>query len=331
MAAIRGPILIITPSRLGDAVLCSGLVKVLADETPGARFTIVSSALAAPVFAEVPGLERLLILEKRPLGLHWLDLLGRLGPRRWGLVVDMRGAPATAALNRRRRVAHRPNGASGHKVVQAGRLLGGVQDPPAPFLFISAETDTRAAALTAGAGPILAMAPLANWVGKTWPAERFASVARDLLGPRGALEGGRLMVLGAGADRRAAAPALAALPKGRVIDLVGREPLLVLHAALRRARLFIGGDSGLTHMAAAAGAPTLALFGPSDERLYAPWGPRARVVRGPRDFAAFKTADPNLDQALCHMMDLRVETVLEAARALLADTNDAPKTGADHG
>jgi ADP-heptose:LPS heptosyltransferase len=168
------------------------------------------------------------------------------------------------------------------------------------------------------------MAPNANWVGKTWPAERFAKVARDLLGPDGPLAGGRLMVLGGPADRRDAVPVLSAVPRERVIDLVGREDLLVLFAALRRARLFIGGDSGLMHMAAAAGAPTLGLFGPSDERLYAPWGPLARIVRGPRPFATFKAMDPGLNQALCHMMDLKVDTVREAAMRLLADTADLP-------
>jgi ADP-heptose:LPS heptosyltransferase len=324
MAAPRIPILFISQSRLGDAVLSSGLIKALADRTEGASFTIVASALTAPLFAQVPGLERILILEKRALGLHWLGLLRDVGFRRWSLIVDLRGAAATALINHRRRAAHRKPPIPLHKVVEAGRLIAGAQEPPAPYIFTNAAIEARAESLTAGEGPILAMAPNTNWVGKTWPAERFAKVARDLLGPDGPLAGGRLMVLGGPGDRRDAVPVLSAVPRERVIDLVGREDLLVLHAALKRARLFIGGDSGLMHMAAAAGAPTLGLFGPSDERLYAPWGPAARVVRGPRGFAVFKAIDPGLNQALCHMMDLKVDTVREAAAQLLADTADLP-------
>jgi len=322
MAGPRIPILFISHSRLGDSVLSSGLIKALADRTEGASFTIVASTLTAPLFQEVPGLERILILEKRSFGRHWLSLLRQVGFRRWSLIVDLRGAPATALINHRRRTAHKKPPVPIHKVVEAGRLLSGAQDPPAPHIFTNDLIEARAEALTAGEGPILAVAPTANWVGKTWPAERFAKVARDLLGPDGALAGGRLMVLGGPSDRRDAVPVLSALPRDRVIDLVGREDLLVLYAALKRARLFIGGDSGLMHMAAAAGAPTLGLFGPSDERLYAPWGPRARIVRGPRAFAAFKAMDPGLNQALCHMMELKVETVREAAIRLLADTAD---------
>ncbi|MCR5873284.1 glycosyltransferase family 9 protein [Phenylobacterium sp. J426] len=105
----------------------------------------------------------------------------------------------------------------------------------------------------------------------------------------------------------------------RIIDLTGKD-LLTAYAALKHARLFIGNDSGAMHLAAAAGCPTIGLFGPSDERLYAPWGPGTRVVRGPRDLDQIRQVDPGLDQAICHMMDLPVEKVVRAAHELLAAT-----------
>ena len=76
-----------------------------------------------------------------------------------------------------------------------------------------------------------------------------------------------------------ALPLLAAIPAHRLIDLVGRVDLLTAAAALRRCALFIGNDTGLMHMAAAAGTPTLGLFGPSPIEKYAPWGSRTAVVR----------------------------------------------------
>ena len=74
------------------------------------------------------------------------------------------------------------------------------------------------------------------------------------------------------------------------------------------------------HMAAAAGAPTIGLFGPSDERLYAPWGPHTKVVRGVRRLEEIREVDHDLSQALCHMMDLPVDWVTAAAKDLLAET-----------
>lgn len=76
---------------------------------------------------------------------------------------------------------------------------------------------------------------------------------------------------------------LDAIPGERLIDLVGQVDLLTAAAVLRRCALFIGNDTGLMHIAAAIGTPTLGLFGPSPIEKYAPWGPCTAVVR---------TADP---------------------------------------
>jgi ADP-heptose:LPS heptosyltransferase len=324
MATPRFPILFITASRVGDAVLTSGLVKRLSDEIDHARFTIVAAPLTAPLFRDTPNLERLIPLEKESGGLHWFRLWRMVRGRRWGLIVDMRGSALARFLNARRRAVRKPPAAGlepMHKVLEAARVLRLEDDPPAPHLFTSPETEAAADALLAhGQGPVLAMAPAANWVGKTWPAERFAVVAAELLAQSGPMADGRLLLLGGPSDRFAAEAVRRVIPRARLIDVVGRVDLLTAYALLKRARLFIGNDSGLMHLSAAAGAPTLGLFGPSDDRLYAPWGPRSRVLRGPRDFETFKRIDPQLNQVVCHMFDLPTPWVVNAARSLLAET-----------
>ena len=66
--------------------------------------------------------------------------------------------------------------------------------------------------------------------------------------------------------------------------------------------------------------PTLVLFGPDDETVSRPWGEWVRVVRGPRSAKAIQAIDPNLDQPVCHMLDLPVENAAQAARELLDET-----------
>jgi ADP-heptose:LPS heptosyltransferase len=243
----------------------------------------------------------------------------------------MRGSGLARFLNARRRAVHKPlpPGLEPlHKVVEAARVLKLEDEAPPPFLYTSEAREAGAEAMLAGSsGPLLAIAPATNWAGKTWPAERFAVVAAELLARDGPLADGRLLLLGGPNDRFAAEAVRRVIPRARLVDTVGRTDLLTAYALLKRARLFIGNDSGLMHLAAAAGAPTLGLFGPSDERLYAPWGPHSRVLRGPRDFAAFKAIDPKLNQVVCHMFDLPTPWVTAAAKALLADT-DTPAVGA---
>jgi hypothetical protein len=86
-------------------------------------------------------------------------------------------------------------------------------------------------------------------------------------------------VLAAGHEQRQAEPLLAAIAPHRRINLVGKLDLLTAAAMLRCCALFIGNDTGLMHMAAAVGTPTLGLFGPSPSSQYAPWGKHTALVR----------------------------------------------------
>ena len=315
------PILFITANRIGDAVLSSGLLKRLSDEIPNARFTVVAGPVAAPLFEEAPNLDRIIEFAKAKGGGHWFDLWRQVRAKRWGLVVDLRGSGMARFVSTRRRAIWRKlPGPPVHKVIEAARILKIEDDPAPPFLFTSPETEARAAELTAGTGPILALAPAANWLGKTWPLERFTRVAMRLLDPDGPMKGGRLMVLGGPGDAKLARELKDVVMRHQFINLTEGTDLLTAYACLKRARLFIGNDSGTMHLAAAAGCPTLGLFGPSDEVHYAPWGLATRAVRGPRSYEQIRAVDPGFTQALCHMMDLKVETVVQAAEDLLAET-----------
>lgn len=332
MASPKGfPILFIASSRIGDAVLASGLIKRLHDEIPNARFTIVAGPLSAPLFADLPNLAQIIVMEKTKGKGHWFKLWSQVRGRNWGLIVDRRGSSIARFLRAKRRAIHRTRpGEPVHKVIEAARLLKIADDPPGPYLFTSAATEAKADALLGQGGPILAVAPAANWIGKTWPVERFALLAVQMMQKGGPFEKGRLLILGGPDDWRASEPLRRSLPRERWIDLTGQADLLTAYACLKRARLFVGNDSGLMHLAAAAGAPTLGLFGPSDDRLYAPWGANTRVVRGARSFAQIQASDPNLSQPVCHMLDLPVVKVLAAARELFDATQSlygAPRRG----
>ena len=322
MAEQSFPILFITGSRIGDAILSSGLLKRLYDEIPNARFTIAVGPPAAPLFADMPRVDRIVVLEKKPFSGHWFALWRIARRTRWGLIVDLRGSAISSFLRRRRRAVFRKAGEDEvlHKVVEAARVLQMEAEPPFPYLFTSADTEAAATAYLGAGGPILAIAPGANWPGKAWPAERFAEAATRLLGEDGPLPNGRLLVLGSEADRDGGQTLKLAVTRDRLIGVPGQIDLLTSYACLKRARLFIGNDSGAMHLAAAAGIPTLGLFGPSDDRLYAPWGPDARALRGPREFEVIRQIDPELNQAVCHMFDLPVGWVVEAATKLLAET-----------
>lgn len=297
-------ILFVTSNRLGDAVLSTGLLDHLLRQYPRARFTVACGPVAEGVFARMPRLDRTIVLRKRRYGRHWLPLWAATVTRRWDLVVDIRGSalgwmvPARARAVMRRR--------PGHKIEQLAAVLG-VQPPPLPVAWTAPEDDARAAALLPPGRTVVVLAPTANWEPKIWPAERFAALFQAL---RSGLLPDAVPVVLAGPgpeERRLADALLQRLPEA--VDLVGRLSIAEAAAVLRQAALFVGNDSGLMHLAAAAGAPTLGLFGPTNAAEYGPSGRCARPVIAPSE----------------RMDALSVQQVSAAAQALLAPLNGRAK------
>lgn len=143
------------------------------------------------------------------------------------------------------------------------------------------EEDAAAAQLLADAGlpaakEIVALHPFASNPHRGWPFEDFAALAALLRA-----QGFVTLVLGAPGDRNAFV-SVCDLFGRETIDLVGRCKLRVTMALLKRCALFVGNDSGIMHLAAAANIPLVALFGPQSPVKFGPWSSQARVMY--RDF-----------------------------------------------
>ena len=270
-------ILFITATRIGDAVLSTGLLDHLLRAHPAARFTVACGPAAEGVFARMPRRDATLVVVKRRLDLHWLALWRRTAGTLWDLVVDLRGSALSFLLPARQRAVMRGGRRAGHKLAQLGAALG-LSLPPLPVSWFDAADRARADALLPPGPRYVGLGPTANWSGKVWPPDRFAALFRAVRDQM--LPGARPVVFaGPGPDERAmAAPVLAALPDA--VDLAGQLSLPEASACLSRCALFVGNDSGLMHLAA-AGAPTLGLFGPSPAAEYAPAGRQTAVAVAP--------------------------------------------------
>ena len=117
-------ILFITATRIGDAVLSSGLLAHLVERHPDASFTIACGAPAAPLFARAPRLDRLIVVRKRPYKAHWLDLWSACAFRKWYLVVDLRASVFAWCVVARHRRVMRGRMEKAHRVEELGRVLG---------------------------------------------------------------------------------------------------------------------------------------------------------------------------------------------------------------
>jgi heptosyltransferase III len=159
--------------------------------------------------------------------------------------------------------------------LQARHLLGlGLHYAPAPLrLEVGLRADEELAELP-GPGPWLAVAPGSGQPRKNWPLASYYEVSRAL-----GWEYGLGVVWLAGPAEENLLPYLEALAKAQGQTLLANRPLERVARILSRCRLYLGNDSGLTHLAAAVGEPeVLALFGPTDPRVWAPLGPHVRTL-----------------------------------------------------
>ena len=307
-------ILFITSTRVGDAILSTGLINHLIASHPGARITIVCGPAAAPLFEAVPNLEQIIVLDKMLFSLHWLRLWTLCFGHFWNLVVDLRNAPVTFLLARRRRCGM-PRGGADRRVERVSKVLD-LPEIVAPKLWNSTEGDELAAEFIPDGGPVLAVGPTANWRAKTWRAECFANLIERLTSSDGILPGARVAVFGCGDERPMALHLIDAIPEERCIDLIGKLDLLTVFACMNRCAFYVGNDSGLMHLAAASGIPTLGLFGPTQEALYAPWGEHTGIVRTEIPFAEIFPENFDHRSSDSLMDSLTVDMAEDGARKL---------------
>lgn len=266
-------ILFITSTRIGDTVMTMGLLSHLADKHPNASFTIACGPLSIPLFRAFPNLEQVIPLRKRPYDLHWVELWAKCISHHWDLVVDMRSSFISWFLFARERHVFRfwHCSESRHKVEQHGLVLG-LQEAPDPKIWTAEEDHDRAAELIPSGRPVLALGPTTSWEGKQWPIPRYVELVKRLIAPGGIFANARVAILATAKERKIVQPIIDILPEGDFLDIIGKGDLLTAAACLKRCNFVIANDTGLMHLAAATGTPTLGLFGPSLKANYAPWG-----------------------------------------------------------
>ena len=308
-------ILFVTSTRVGDAILSTGLLNRVISDNPNVRITIACGRAAAPLFGAMPNLQRIIVLDKMMFSLHWLRFWVLCLGSYWHLVIDLRGTPVTYFLLRGKRRGIRRDGGSQLQVERLARVLN-LECVPSPHLWTSEREEALAYDLIPEGGPVLAVGPTANWRAKTWRAEYFVELISRLTGPESILSGGRVAIFGRDDERPSAIRLIDDIPSDRCIDLVGKLDLLTVYACLARCSFYVGNDSGLMHLAAASGIPTLGLFGPTQESLYAPWGEHAAVVRTQISFEEIFPDDFDHQASDTLMDSLTVDIVEEGAKEL---------------
>jgi heptosyltransferase II len=337
------PVLIVPFVWIGDFVRCHSVVKLLRARAPDRSVDIVSNTLCAPLADYMPGVRQTIVadLPRRRLGMALQqELAGRLRKGHYGQALVMSrkwkaalapwlaGVPIRTGFAGEFRFGLLNDVRFGERklprmIDQMGALaLPKAAAPPGewplPELKVPAlELDSWRArrGLANDAIPVVTLSPGAVGAGKAWPVGHYAKLAAAL-----AKDGASVWVLG-GPNETPLAKQIAEDSSNRVRDLTSgdlRNAILALAAA----DLAVTNDSGLMHISAAIGTPTIAIFGPTSPWHWKPLNPIAAILEPEGDDDARAKARTEGNDAVRHRRtdDVMVETVLAAVRRVLADT-----------
>ncbi|HET8631538.1 MAG TPA: glycosyltransferase family 9 protein [Thermomicrobiales bacterium] len=295
----HGPVrrvLVVRRCCLGDVLMTTPLLAALDAAYPDATIAYAVAGWSRAALAGNPRVGAILPLPERTGWRNWVRVVGRWRRGRFDLAVLPERSPvvhlAAWAAGIPRRVGLDSHGRGfaltdpvpvrgvRHEAERALDLARGLGLPVAGTRLEyrpDAAAVARVDALLAERG---AEAPL--WVvhpggganpgatldAKRWPAKRFGRVAAALV----ARHGGTAILVGGPGECALTAAARAAMGAAgaNALDLAGRLDFAALGALCARAALYVGNDSGPTHLAEACGAPVVAVFGPTDPAMYGP-------------------------------------------------------------
>jgi ADP-heptose:LPS heptosyltransferase len=296
-------ILLMRIERIGDLLMALEAIADVGAAAPAAEIDLVVGSWNTSVAQAIPGINRVESIDaawlaRNGTGRGMRSLVARARQwrsRRYDLAVnfepDIRTHVLLAASGAARLAGFRSGGGGPlldvalpfdprtHTSENARRLVAAVLDVPPrsqPMrLDVPAAAKASAAALLgSAASPLIGVHASGGREIKQWPPERFADVASRLAREQNAT----IVLTGTAQDRPLVDAVRDSLAGSPVIDVAGRVDLMTLAAILDRLDVYITGDTGPMHLAAAVGTPVVAIFGPSDPVRYAPQATGHRIV-----------------------------------------------------
>ena len=285
-------ILFIGPTRIGDTILASSIINFLIDQNKKSKFTVVTSPFSKDLYEKMPNLEKIIVINKKKYGLHWLNILQSCIFKKWDLVVDLRSSIIAYLLFTKSRKIFKGND-NFHKIIQFTNFLK-TSKKISPLIWSDSTDEVESNNKIKNEGPFIAVAPYSNWRQKDWSIEKYIELFKNDF-----FKNYTLILTGISKDipNMEKFNKLMNDPSLSIINLFDWGNLRHMIPIFKKCNFFIGSDSGLMHLAASTKCKTFALFGPTNEIVYGPWGDH-KIIKS-HDYPA--TDDP---------LNLSVEKVL---------------------
>ena len=276
-------ILFICSNLIGDTILSSGAIKHFIDQNKNAKLTFVIGPTAAPLLKNYNNIENIIIFKKKKFNLHWFRILHKTYRTKWNIVVDFRSSAISYMLRNNKKYIFKKHH-NIHHIDQLSSSFG--FNCSNLFIPTSNEEINIADDGYDSSFKHIVIFPGGNWHPKLWSAENFNLTMKILSEKFNKI---KFILVGSLSEKNKFYNELIkGINEDLIIDLFGFN-LTLTSAYMKKSDMFIGNDSGLMHLAVANKLRVISLFGPTDDRIYGPYGDKNIVIRTPESLEYFKS------------------------------------------
>ena len=304
-------ILFICSNLIGDTILSSGVINYFVDQNKDAKLTFVVGKTAAPLLKNYKNIENIIVFQKRKFNLHWFEIFQKTFKTKWDIVVDFRSSAISYLLRNNKKYIFKKH-QNIHHIEQLNSSFG--FNCSNLYIPISDDEKNKADYDLDRSFNHIVIFPGGNWSPKVWSSDNFNAIMKLLLNKYNNI---KFILVGSLEEKNKFYNKLIkGIKEELIIDLFGYN-LTLTSAYMQKSNIFIGNDSGLMHLAVANKLRVISLFGPTNDKIYGPYGSDDIVIRTKESLDHFQSL--KIDENKSYMNSIKPETVLQKCEKIIDD------------
>ncbi len=294
-------ILVISSNLIGDTILSTGVIRFFNKQNPEAKFTFVIGPSAEPIFKNFKSVEKIITVSKKKFNMHWLEIIYNCYGKKWDVIIDFRSSLLSYLLSHNKKFIFKKKTNINH-IQQLSDYFG--FDCSELFIVNNNEEEQIVKKNISDNFNYFVIFPGGNWKPKIWSVENYNSLLKKILSKNKNI---KFILVGSSVEEKIYYSKITKnIDSKYILNLFGSS-LTQTAAYMKKSKIFIGNDSGLSHIASASNLKSIVLFGPTNEKIYGPFQKDSQVVRTNESYDYFKSI--NIDQTKSYMGSISVEKI----------------------
>ena len=303
-------ILIISSNLIGDTILSTGVVNYFNKKFPKAKFTFLVGPSAGQVYENFPSKDKIILVNKKRFNLHWFYMYKKVCKTKWDIVIDFRSSLISHLLKKKKKFIFKKN--KNLNQVDQLKSFFNINN----FLLTIHTNNKEEIEIKHKINKnykYVVLFPGGNWQPKIWSINNFNKLIHLLNKKFFNL---KFVIVGSFKEKEIYFENIKKdLPNDLFVDLMGKS-LAYTSAYMKKSNLFIGNDSGLMHLSIASKLKTIALFGPTNDKIYGHQNLNSFVVRTKERYEDFDINTIDFNNSYMHsispkkIMDIIIDNKL---------------------